>query len=120
MMLLDFTPELIAGLVGMALSWLFGWFPGLNTWYASLKSEIKSVIMLTMLGLASVIVYFLAINGVIQTETPITVWKLLSVFFVATTISQTTYTLTPLNRKVDAIKTERTIDKITNLEKPVG
>lgn len=106
-MLIEFTPELIAGLVGVALSWLFGWFPGLRTWYAALKSEVKSAIMLGLLAIASVAVYLLVYYGVLQTGEPITIWKLLSVFFVATTINQVAYTLTPQSREVKQIKAER-------------
>lgn len=106
-MSIEFTPELIAGLVGVALSWLFGWFPGLRTWYAALQSAVKSAIMLGLLAVASVGVYLLVFYGVLQTGEPITIWKLVSVFFVATTINQVAYTLTPQSREVKQIKAER-------------
>lgn len=108
-MIIEFTPELIAGLVGVALSWLFGWFPGLRTWYAALRSAIKSAIMLGLLAIASITVYLLVFYGVLQTGEPITIWRLVSVFFVATTINQTTYSLTPQTQDVRNAKELRTI-----------
>ncbi len=103
-MFIEFTPELIAGLVGVALSWLFGWFPGLRTWYAALQSAIKSAVMLGLLAIASVTVYLLIFYGVLQTSEPITIWRLVSVFFIATTINQVTYSLTPQAKDVIEIK----------------
>lgn len=116
MVTIDFTPELIAGVVGVALSWLYGWFPGLRTWFAALKPEIKSAIMLGSLALTSLVIYLLTVYGAIQVDTPITVWKLLSVFFVASTINQAAYSLTPLNREVKDIKTEKVIEEIQAID----
>ncbi len=103
-MLVDFTPELIAGIVGAAISWVFAWFPGLRTWYAALKPEVKSGIMLGMLLAASVAVYLLAYYGVIEVSEPIAWFKLLSVFFAASMMNQTTYSLTPQAKDVKAAK----------------
>lgn len=105
-MLVEFTPAVIAGFVGVVLSWLFGWFPGLRTWYAALKSEVKSAIMLGLLALTSVGIYLLAYYGIIVTEEPITIWQLVSVFFIATTVNQATYIITPQATDVREIKKE--------------
>lgn len=94
-MLIEFTPELIAAIVGAALSWLFGWFPGLRTWYAALKTEIKSAIMLALLAVTSVSIYLLVFYGILQTSEPLTWWLLLSVFFSASVVNQTIYSITP-------------------------
>jgi len=104
---IEFTPELIAGVVGAAISWIFGWFPGLRTWFAALKSEIKSAIMLGLLAIASVVVYLLVYYGVLQAGEPITIWRLLSVFFFASTINQVTYSLTPQAKDVIEIKSAK-------------
>lgn len=94
-MIIEFTPELIGAIVGALLSWVFGWFPGLRTWFAALKSEVKSAIMLAVLALTSVTVYLLIYYGILQTAEPVTWWRLLSVFFAASTMNQTIYKLTP-------------------------
>ena len=107
MSIVDFTPELISGIVAVAISWLYGWFPGLRTWYGGLKSEIKSLIMLGSLLLTSVVVYLLVYFGVIETSAPITLWRLLSVFFVSTTINQSTYQLTPHSKDAEKAKENR-------------
>lgn len=108
--MIEFTPELIAGIAGIVLSWLFGWFPGLNTWYAALKPEIKSGIMLGALALTSVAVFLLTRYGVIQVAEPITVWRLLTVFFDATILNQAAYILTPEASAVKTIKNGRNTD----------
>lgn len=97
--MVEFTPELIAGIVGAIISWVFNWFPGLNTWYSTLKSEVKSVIMLGLLALVSVTIYALAYYGVIVTAEPITIIKLLTVFFAATVVNQSIYSITPEARR---------------------
>ena len=106
-MLIDLTPELIAGIVGAAISWLFGWFPGLRTWFAALKSEAKSGIMLGLLAATTGAVYLLVLNGVLTVSEPITLWKLVSVFFFATTINQVAYSLTPVAKDVREVKVSK-------------
>lgn len=115
-MTISFTPELIAGIVGAAFSWVFAWFPGLRTWYAALKSEVKSAIMLGLLALSTGAIYLLALNGTIAVSEPITTWKLVSVFFYATTINQVTYSLTPQAKDVRDIKTTETIVEIKEVK----
>ena len=94
-MIIEFTPELIGAIVGAILSWVFGWFPGLRTWFAALKSEVKSALMLAVLALTSVTVYLLIYYGILQTAEPVTWWRLLSVFFAASVVNQTIYSITP-------------------------
>lgn len=115
-MSITFTPELIAGLVGAALSWLFAWFPGLRTWFAVLKPEVKSGIMLGLLGVASGAVYALAAAGAIAVTEPITAWKLVSIFFMASTINQVAYNLTPQSADVKEIKTVKVIEDIQEVK----
>jgi len=56
---LDFTwtPELLAGIVGGAFTLVFTYFPSLNEGYAGLPTTTKSLIMIGLLALASVVVY---------------------------------------------------------------
>jgi len=110
--MVDFTPELIAGIVGMAISWLFSWFPSLREAFAVLKAEVKSGIMLAAIAIASVTVYLLAYYGVIQTTEPITIVRLLTVFFVATTLNQVAFSVTPEARSVKDIRTKKVIGDI--------
>ena len=114
----EFTPELIAGIVGIALSWLFSWFPVLRDKFAALKEEMKSIIMLILLAVASVAVYLLARYGVITTPEPITVWRLITVFFMATTLNQVAYKITPQAKSVKDIKTEQLVAKIRETKLP--
>lgn len=102
--MIDLTPELIGAVTGAILSWLFGWFPGLRTWYAALKREVKSAIMLLLLALVSVSIYLLVYYGVLQTAEPITWWRLLTVFFAASTENQVIYMLTPEAKDVTEAK----------------
>jgi hypothetical protein len=110
--MIEFTPELIAGIVGMVTSWIFSWFPSLRTWYAALKTEIKSFVMLGLLAIASVVIYFLALYGIIETSEPITVIKLITIFFMATTINQVSYSITPQAQDVRDIQTNKIITEI--------
>jgi len=110
--MIDFTPELIAGIVGMAISWLFSWFPSLREAFAVLKAEVKSGIMLAAIAIASVTVYLLAYYGVIQTTEPITIVRLLTVFFVATTLNQVAFSVTPEAQSVKDIRTKKVIGEI--------
>jgi hypothetical protein len=106
-MLIEFSPELLAGVVGAAISWLFKWFPGLRTWYAALKSEVKSGIMLGLLALTTVVIYLLVLNGVLMVSEPLTWWRVLTVLFAATVLNQTTYTAIPPAKDAKAAKEKR-------------
>ena len=115
-MLVEYTPEFIAGAVGIGLSWLFAWFPGLRVWYAGLKPAVKSGIMLGLLALFSVGIYVLAFYGIITTTEPVTVVRLILVFFIATTINQTTYKVTPEARDVIEIKNIKTAVQVSTAD----
>ena len=116
---LNFGPELVAGFVGVALSWLFAWFPGLRTWFASLRSEVKSAIMLCLLAVCSVGIYFLSKYGVIPVSKPITWQEVIIVFFVSSTLNQTAYKLIPQLDDVKEIKTARTVMALKEVEPEV-
>lgn len=114
--MVDFTPELIAGIVGMAISWLFSWFPLLREAFALLKEEVKSGIMLALLAVASLAVYLLAKYGIIQTAEPITLVRLITTFFVATTLNQTAFTVTPQAKSVKAIRLEKRASELRSVK----
>lgn len=103
-MLVNFSPELVAVVVGTFLSVLFGWFPGLRVKFAALESAVKSGIMLLALVVTSVTIYLLAFFGVITTSEPVTIVRLLTVLVVAVIQNQTTFNIVPEAKDVIAIK----------------
>jgi hypothetical protein len=64
--------------------------------------------MLGLLAFFSVGIYLLAFYGQIQVSEPITIQRLIIVFFIATTINQATYTVTPQAHDVRNLKAIRT------------
>ena len=50
---IEFTPELLVGIVGTVLSLVFSYFPVVHDWYQALKTEAKSGIMLGLLVISS-------------------------------------------------------------------
>lgn len=105
--IVDFTPQLLVAIVGTILSVIFAKFPIVNTWFAGLASEFKSLIMIGLLLIVSVVVYLLAINGIIETTQPLTVWLLIKIFISALIANQATYTITPESAVVKEIKRSR-------------
>lgn len=106
---IDFNPQLLVGIVSAILSVLFAKFPVVNAWFAGLSSEIKSAIMIGLLLLVSAVVYVLALNGVIQTTEPLTLWLLAKIFFAALVSNQATYTIMPESKIVTRIKDNRIV-----------
>lgn len=108
------TAETLAGLAGVILSLLFSYIPGLNTKYASLTSQAKSLIMLGILALITAAVYGMACWGVL---TDLTGWTLTCdkagmialarIFAVAAAMNVTTYTLSAQTNAVREAKEQR-------------
>jgi divalent metal cation (Fe/Co/Zn/Cd) transporter len=94
-MKIEFTPEVISGIVGVILTLVFAYFPKLRVWYGGLASEIKSLIMLGLLAASSLTIFLLAWNGVIQTSEPVTLTTLLQVLFFAIAANQPVYRILP-------------------------
>jgi hypothetical protein len=91
----SFTPETLAGIIGVVFTLLFAYFPKLRTWYAGLTSEVKSGIMLGLLAISALVIFLLANAGVITTNEPVT-WELfVKVLFLAIMTNQPTYQLLP-------------------------
>ena len=90
-----FTPEVIAGFVGLVLMLVFAYFPGLRQKYAVLASETKSYIMLGLLGTAEVIICLLSYFGIIVTEPAFSLGTAMKVFFALLVSNQPTYKLLP-------------------------
>jgi hypothetical protein len=102
-----FTPEGIGAIVGLVLTLTFAYFPVVRTWFAGLKSELKSYIMLGLLIVAEVVISLLAYYGVIVTEPPFTFNTALQVAFALLVANQPTYTLLPEANDVKALRLAR-------------
>jgi hypothetical protein len=102
----SFTPEAIAMAVGVILALVFAYFPGLNLWYAALKSEVKSYIMLGLLLIAEAVIVALTHYGIVTPTEPITLARILSVAFALLISNQPVYTLIP---EVTGVKAARLI-----------
>lgn len=92
---ISYTPDLITMVVGAVLSLLFNYFPVLNVWYAALKTEVKSGIMIGLLAVASVVIYLLSLYGIIEVEGPITWIMVLRTFVLAMVANQSAYIISP-------------------------
>ncbi len=103
----DFTPQLLAGIVGMILSLLFAYVPKLNTWYAALETDVKKSIMALAMIVAGVLVYILACVpalGFPFVACPAGgVWSLLTIVVSALIANQATVSIAPKAPAVKAI-----------------
>lgn len=102
-----FTPELIAGVVGVLLTVIFAYFPKLNVAFAGLASEAKSGIMLGLYLLATAVIYLLGLNGTIPVEVPLNWFDAVLIFFSLVIVGQPTYTVIPEVKAVRDAKIER-------------
>lgn len=103
----DFTPAFVAAVAGIVLSLAMTYIPGLRTWYGALLSQTKSLIMLGLMVLCSVVIVLLAQYGIIPTTHPLT-WVDCAVVVVSWLISnQATYTLAPVPVDVYHVILER-------------
>lgn len=92
---ISYTPDLITMVVGALLSMLFNYFPALNVWYAALKKEVKSGIMIGLLAVASVVIYLLSLYGIIEVAEPVTWVLVLRTFVLALVANQSAYIISP-------------------------
>ena len=97
--MIEFTPELLVGIVGTVLSLVFSYFPAIHKWYEVLTTEAKSGIMLGLLVIVSLVVVALVYYGVFPVSEPIT-WQLwLRVLFAAIVMNQATYLISPQKKQ---------------------
>ncbi|MEN6623821.1 MAG: hypothetical protein ABFD50_20010, partial [Smithella sp.] len=85
---ITFNAEVISAIVGGIIAGVFAYFPKLNTSYAGLSSEKKSLIMIGMLLVTSIAIAVLASYGVIQTAEPVTWVTVARVFISALIVNQ--------------------------------
>lgn len=101
---ITYTPDLITMVVGAAISLLFNYFPVLNVWYAALKTEVKSGIMIGLLAIASVAIYLLSLYGIIEVEGTVTWLMVLRTFVLAVVSNQSAYIISPQTAAVKEAK----------------
>lgn len=93
---IELTPHFLAAIVGALLSLSFTYIPGWRVRYGGLTSEIKSLIMLGCLTVATIVLYFLVKFGVLVPTQPVNVWTFLWMLYLALTGNQITYKISPL------------------------
>ena len=92
---IPYTPDLISMVVGAVISLLFNYFPGLNTWFSALRTEVKSFIMIGLLAVASVAIYLLSLYGIIEISQPVDWVLVLRTFVLALVANQSAYIISP-------------------------
>lgn len=108
------TPEVLFGAAGAILSLLFSYIPGLNAWFAGLKSEYKQLIMLLLIIVVAGGAYGLACAGVLMGLTGIELacteaglWGLVKAVVLAIIANQAIYGLSPQTGAVREAKAAR-------------
>lgn len=104
---IEFTPEKIIAVIAVIASLLASYFPALSTWYAGLRSEIKSGIMIGGMAIVTVTIFLLVNNGLIPSANPITWQRAVYAFFQALIFNAGTYIVSPQTSKVKQIKAAR-------------
>ena len=113
---IELTPHFLASIVGVLLSLSFTYIPGWRVRYAELTSEIKSLIMLGCLVVATIVLYLLVKFGVLIPTQPVNVWTFLWMLYLALTGNQITYKISPQPTDVRTAKAQRTPIKHGNLD----
>ena len=104
---INFTPEVLAMIVGVLLTLIFAYFPKLRVLYGGLQSETKSLIMLGLLLITALVITLLAYTKVITTSEPVTWWLFARVMFAALVANQPTYNILPQAADVTQAKLDR-------------
>ena len=104
---ITFSAEIISGIVGGILAGVFAYFPKLNTSYAGLSSEKKSLIMIGMLLVVSISIAILSSYGVIHTAEPVTWVTVARIFISALIVNQPMHNILPEATAVTEAKTTR-------------
>lgn len=104
---IDFTPEMIINVIAVIASLLASYFPALSTWYAGLRSEVKSGIMIGAMAIVTVSVFLLARYGLIPSANPISWQHAVYAFFQALIFNAGTYIVSPQTSRVKELKAYR-------------
>jgi hypothetical protein len=102
---ISLTAEKIALWAGVFVSWLFSYFPGLNTWYAAKSEDFKKLFMIGVLTFVVVGLYTLMCFNIItianmtcSTDSLVTIAYL---WIIAIVTNQSIYKITP---QLNAVK----------------
>lgn len=104
---IEFTPQMIINVIAVVASLLASYFPALSTWYAGLRSEVKSGIMIGAMALATTAVVVLTNQGLIPSESPITWQRAIYAFIQALIYNAGTYIVSPQTTRTQQIKENR-------------
>jgi len=93
--------NIYVGIAAAVLSLLFGYVPGLKTWYESKTAEVKQLVMLGVLALTVAGAYGLSCAGQVSSFTCDTagIWDAVWAFVIALTVNQGVYKGTQYIRK---------------------
>lgn len=106
---IEFTPEMIINVIAVIASLLASYFPALSTWYAGLRSEVKSGIMIGAMAIVTIAIFLLVNNGLIPSNEPISWQRALYAFFQALIFNAGTYIVSPQTSEVKQVKAYRNL-----------
>ncbi len=104
---IEFTPEMLLNIIAVIASLLASYFPALSTWYAGLKSETKSGIMIGGMMVVTIAIFLLVNYGLIPSASPISWQRTLYAFIQALIYNAGSYVVFPQTSKVKQIKAAR-------------
>ena len=104
---ISFSADMIAAGVAGLTSLLFAYFPGLNTWYASLRKDYESLIMIGLMAVVALVI------ALLQPAFP--TWQIfVQTFIAAIILNASTYVHLPETPAVIAAKAKRALAAIPN------
>ena len=98
----DLTPEALAAIAGVVLSFGFSYIPGLNVWYAALDGVHKRLIMAILIIVVGLAAFGLTCAGILNAGIPCAqegVVKLIWLIIVALMANQSAFMITPQKAK---------------------
>ena len=95
--LFDPTPATLAMIAGAALSLLFSYFPGLNTWFATLSPATKRLVMAGMMLAVAGAVFGLGCAGIVSGVACSRdgILQLVMIYILALSANQSAYAVSP-------------------------
>ncbi len=105
------TIDMVVGAVGLVLTFVFAYFPKLNTWYASKDESYKKLLMAGLVVLFTAAAFGLGCFGYLEKLFQVTVactqesaFGLLRAIVVGIMVNQSVFRLLPTTKKVKAAK----------------